>query len=60
MVRLNVTSSDLNTSKTFPVPAGVWVELRNYFSMPLIGSQDLTFTTTRVSGGSVELFEANA
>ena len=59
VVRLTVTGTGINTSRNVTIPANKWVEVRNYFTIPLAGADALTMQISRVSGGALSLQQAN-
>lgn len=60
VVQMGVTSSDLNATKRHTIPANTWVEIRSFFTVPLVGTSTLNLSISRVSGGTVQIHEANA
>lgn len=59
VIRVTVTSTDLNTTADYTIPANTWVDVRKYLSIPVTGSSTLTVNVQRVSGGTVEVQQAN-
>lgn len=54
-VRLQVTGTGLNASKTFTVPANTWVDLRKFFTIPLTGTTTLNVTCWALTGTGLQV-----
>lgn len=59
VVRLTATSSDLNATTEYSIPANTWTEIRKYITVPLTGIGTLNVSLTRVSGGVVQAQQIN-
>lgn len=59
VVRLTATSSDLNATADYSIPANTWTEIRKYVTVPLTGINSLDVSLTRVSGGTVQAHQIN-
>lgn len=60
VVRLTVSGGALNTTKDYTIPAGSWVEIRKFFTLPRVGGSTVEFKLERVSGGTVQVQQINA
>lgn len=58
-VRLQVTGTGLNASKTFTVPANTWVDLRKFFTIPLTGTTTLNVTCWALTGTGLQVEALN-
>lgn len=58
-VQIAVTGTGISASRTVSVPAGQWIDVRKFFTIPLTATT-LTFSITRVSGGTLTVRDLNA
>lgn len=58
-VQISVTGTGINASRTVSVPAGQWIDVRKFFTIPL-NATTLTFSITRISGGTLTVRDLNA
>lgn len=58
-VRLTVTGNGISATRNITIPANRWVEVRNYFTIPLTGADTLTLQISRISGGALSVQQAN-
>jgi hypothetical protein len=60
VVRLTAAASGLNASKDFTIPAGTWVDIRTFLTIPKTGADTAPFNHPRVSGGTFSARQINA
>lgn len=60
VIKVEVTGGALSTTKTYTIPAGDWVDVRNFFTIPYTGASTVTVKVSRVSGGVPRFHQINA
>lgn len=60
VIRVEVAGGALSTSKTYTIPAGDWVDVRTFFTIPYAGATAVTVKVSRVSGGVPRFHQINA
>lgn len=60
VIKVEVAGGALSTSKTYTIPSGDWVDVRNFFTIPYTGAATVTVKVSRVSGGVPRFHQINA
>ena len=59
VVRLTLTGTGISDARNIRIRGGEWLDVRNYFTIPLSGADTLTAEIMRVSGGTLSVQQAN-
>lgn len=58
-IRLSATTTGLSSIRDVAIPAGVWVDLKSYFTIPLNTTTDLTLTVQNTTGAGLTVNSMN-